>query len=406
MPMKNYYYKCFSCGARWSSDEIEENDHYLCPNCAAKNEPHSPLIGCLQVFYDYKEIKSLYTHDFFAKMKPGNTFQYPLLLPLKNEIPKIIQDRMILPVHNLYKISFDSYHALFVLDETHNPTYSYKDRASVLVIAKALELGRDTICTASTGNAASSMSGMCAIAGIKSKIIVPNSIPQEKLVQIQMYGAEVEKVDGSYDDAYDISMKKSQMHGWYNRNTAYNPLTTEGKKSGAFDIFLQLNCKAPDKVFVPTGDGSIISGIYKGFYDLKQLDLIKKIPTLIAVQAEGSSSIIDYFESNEFLYKESSTLADSISVNAPRNLYMAVDALKKTDGFGIKVSDDEILRAEKLLGQKNGYFVEPSAAAAWAGFIKYSKQSEAKGEKIVVLLTGSGLKDIKNAERALMMKEI
>ncbi|MCD6329077.1 MAG: pyridoxal-phosphate dependent enzyme, partial [Candidatus Cloacimonetes bacterium] len=183
----------------------------------------------------------------------------------------------------------------------------------------------------------------------------------------------------------------------------YNPLTTEGKKSGAFDIFMQMNCKEPDKVFVPTGDGSIISGIYKGFYDLKQLELIEKIPALIAVQAEGSSGIIDYFESGVFHYKESNTLADSISVNAPSNLYMAVDALKRTAGFGIKVSDDEILRAEKYLSQQHGYFVEPSAAAAWAGFIKYSKQSEAKGEKIVVLLTGSGLKDIKNAQKALQL---
>jgi len=404
--MKDYYYKCFSCGAKWSSDEIEENEHYLCPKCAAKNESHSPLVGCLRVLYDYEKIKSLYTHNFFAKMKPGNAFQYPLLLPLKNEAPKIIQDRMVLPVHNLYKMPFDSYHTLFVLDETHNPTYSYKDRASVLVLAKAIELGIDTICTASTGNAASSMSGLCAIAGIKSKIIVPKSIPQEKLVQIQMYGAKVEKVDGSYDDAYDISIEESKKHGWYNRNTAYNPLTTEGKKSGAYDIFLQMNCAAPNKVFVPTGDGSIISGIYKGFYDLLQLGLIEKIPALIAVQAEGSPGIIDYFESNEFLYKESHTLADSISVNAPRNLYMAVDVLVKTDGFGIKVSDDEILRAEKYLSQQHGYFVEPSAAAAWAGFIKYNEQFHSKDENIVVLLTGSGLKDIKNAERALMMKEI
>ncbi len=406
MLMKNYYYKCFSCGAGWSSDEIEENDHYLCPKCAAKNEPHSPLVGCLQVFYDYEEIRSLYTHDFFKKLNPGNVFQFPLLLPLKNEVQEVMKARMTLPAHSLNKISLDSNKTLFVLDDTHNPTYSYKDRASMLVLAKALELGKDTICTASTGNAASSMSGLCAMVGMRSKIFVPKTIPQEKLTQIRMYGAEVEKVDGSYDDAYDISISESKKHGWYNRNTAYNPLTTEGKKSGAFDIFLQLNYKAPDKVFVPTGDGSIISGIYKGFYDLKQLDLIEKIPALIAVQAEGSSGIIDCFENGDFTYRESSTIADSISVNAPRNLYMAVDVLVKTAGFGIKVSDEEILRAEKILSQKYGYFVEPSAAAAWAGFIKYSKKSEKKDEKIVVLLTGSGLKDIKNAERALMMKEI
>ena len=404
--MKNYYYKCFSCGATWSSDEIEENNHYLCPNCAEKNEPHLPLIGCLQVFYDYGKIKPLYTHDFFQKSKSGNIFQFPLLLPLKSEVQELMKTRMALPVNSLNHIPYNSDNAVFVLDDTHNPTFSYKDRASLLVLAKALELGKETICTASTGNAASSMSGLCAIVGMRSKIFVPKTIPQEKLTQIRMYGADVEKINGSYDDAYDISINESQKHGWYNRNTAYNPLTTEGKKSGAFDIFMQMNCKAPDKVFVPTGDGSIISGIYKGFFDLKQLDLIERIPQLVAVQAEGSSGIIDYIENSEFTYKESNTLADSISVNAPRNLYMAVDAIRKTDGFGTKVSDDEILNAEKYLGQQHGYFVEPSAAAAWAGFIKYIKKSKEKDEKIVVLLTGSGLKDIKNAERALMMKEI
>jgi threonine synthase len=309
---------------------------------------------------------------------------------------------MSLPVHSLFMIDKDKFRDVYVLDETHNPTYSYKDRASMLVLAKALELGKDTICTASTGNAASSMSGLCAMVGVRSKIFVPKTIPKEKLTQIKMYGADVEKIDGCYDDAYDISIDQSRIHGWYNRNTAYNPLTTEGKKSGAFDIFLQMNCKAPDKVFVPTGDGSIISGIYKGFFDLKQLDLIEKMPQLIAVQAEGSSGIIDYIETGKFTYKESDTLADSISVNAPRNLYMAAHAVKNTDGFGIKVNDDEILQAEKYLSQKYGYFVEPSAAAAWAGFIKYNEQSNSKGEKIVILLTGSGLKDVKNAQKALL----
>ncbi len=402
--MKNYYYTCFSCGEKWSSDEIEENDHYLCPNCADKNKPQSPLVGCLRILYDYKVLKTEYTLDFFKESTPGNIFQFPLLLPLKREVQDILKTRMSLPCNSLSKIAFDSDNSVLILDDTHNPTFSYKDRASVLVLAKSFELGKDAICTASTGNAASSISGLCAMVGMTSKIFVPQSIPHEKLTQIKMFGADVEKIKGSYDDAYDISIEESKKHGWYNRNTAYNPLTTEGKKSGAYDIFLQMNCEAPDKVFVPTGDGSIISGIFKGFYDLKQLDLIEKIPQLIAVQAEGSSGIIDYFESGTFHYKESNTLADSISVNAPRNLYMAADDIKRTDGFGIKVSDDEILSAEKYLSQQHGYFVEPSAAAAWAGFIKYNEEFHQNNEKIVILLTGSGLKDIKNAQKALLMK--
>ena len=400
--MKEYYYTCFSCGASWSSGEIEKHDHYLCPHCAEKNKPYSPLIGCLHVHYDYENLKAQYDRNFFKQIQPGNIFSFLLLLPLKKDPPEILKTRMSLPVHSLYQINTDTIHDVYVLDETHNPTYSYKDRASTLVLAKALEMRKKTICTASTGNAASSMSGLCAMVGIRSKIFVPKTIPKEKLTQIQMYGADVEKIDGCYDDAYDISIEESHKHGWYNRNTSYNPLTTEGKKSGAFDIFIQMNCNAPDKVFVPTGDGSIISGIYKGFYDLKQLDLIEKMPQLIAVQAEGSSGIIDYLETGEFAYKESNTIADSISVNAPRNLYMAVHVITSTKGYGIKVSDDEILYAEKYLSKKYGYFVEPSAAAAWAGFMKCNGNSSRK-EKVVVLLTGSGLKDIKNAQNSLLL---
>lgn len=398
--MKEFYYTCFSCGATWSSDEIEEHDHYLCPLCADKNKPYSPLVGCLKIVYDYEKLKEIYTKKFFQMVFPGNIFHFLRLLPLEHFPPDRFMKRVLLPQNSLQKVDFESFERLFVLDETHNPTYSYKDRASMLVLAKALELGKDTICTASTGNAASSISGLCTIAGITSKVFVPKNIPDEKLMQIKMYGTDVEKIDGSYDDAYDISIEESKKNGWYNRNTAYNPLTTEGKKSGAFDIFIQLRCKAPDKVFVPTGDGSIIAGMYKGFYDLFQLGHIEKIPQLIAVQAMGSSGIVDYFESGKFQYKESHTLADSISVNAPRNLFMAVDSIQQSNGSGVKVSDKEILGAEKYLAQHHGYFVEPSAAAAWAGFGKLAKNISNQ-ETVVILLTGSGLKDMKNASHAL-----
>ncbi len=398
MPM--YIYKCFTCGAEYSAKQIEEKELYLCPECESKNKKDSPLIGCLQIFYDYENLKEIYTKQFFKMVFPGNIFNFLRLLPLKHFPPDDLISRVMLPQHSLHRVNYPSYERLFFLDETHNPTYSYKDRASMLVLAKAIELGKDTICTASTGNAASSMSALCAMVGMKSKIFVPKTIPMEKFTQIRMYGADVEKIDGCYDDAYDISIEASKKHGWYNRNTAYNPLTTEGKKSGAYDIVIQLGGSTPDKIFVPTGDGGIISGLYKGFYDLMQLDLIKRIPHLIAVQSEGSSGIVDYLESSKFHYNESNTLADSISVNAPRNLYMAVDSINKSKGFGIKVTDEEILEAEKYLAKNHGYFVEPSAAAAWAGFEKYA-ENISNDETVVILLTGCGLKDMKNAIRAL-----
>jgi len=207
--MKKYYYTCFTCGATWSSDEIEGHDHYLCPHCADKNKLYSPLIGCLSIHYDYDNLKARYDKNFFMQTQPGNIFRFPLLLPLKKDPPEIMETRTSLPIRSLYRIDDVNYHDVYVLDETHNPTYSYKDRASVLVLAKAIELGKDTICTASTGNAASSISGLCAMVSVRSKIYVPKTIPLEKFTQIRMYGADVEKIDGCYDDAYDISIEES-----------------------------------------------------------------------------------------------------------------------------------------------------------------------------------------------------
>jgi len=394
----SYYYQCFCCEKKFAPDSIEGNDYYLCPECDKKNKKGMPLKGVLQIFYDYQELKKKYTKTYISKIVPGNIFAFSDLIPLNKNVPKIFQN-LALPTNSFKKIYHPKQENLFVLDETHNPTFSYKDRASVLVAAKAMELGKNTICAASTGNAASSISGVCSTVGLQAKIFVPASIPQEKLIQIKIYGADVKKIDGDYDKAFDLAIEASHKNGWYNRNTAFNPLTVEGKKSAAYDIFLQNKGKMPDKIFVPVGDGVIISGIYKGFYDLLQLDLITKIPQLVAVQSENSCAVIDFLLDNEFILKKATTLADSISVNAPRNLFLAAESVKKSSGIGIKVTDDEILRAEKYLGQKQGLFVEPAAAAAWAGYEKYIKENNGFKEKTVVLLTGCGLKDAKNARK-------
>jgi threonine synthase len=403
-PSDHYYYQCFTCKKKWDADFIESNSHYLCPDCERKSQPGMPLIGVLQIFYNYKVLKTKYTRKYFQQIPAGNIFLYPDLWPLKPQQDFSVFNALRLPQNNLRKVNTFQNEEIFIMDETHNPTFSYKDRASILVAAKAIELGKRTICTASTGNAASSMSGICATLGLRSKVFVPDSIPKEKLIQILIYGTDVVKVDGNYDDAFDLAISESQRHGWYNRNTAYNPLTIEGKKSAAFDMIIQMDFQVPDKVFVPVGDGVIMAGIFKGFYDLLQLNVIDKIPQLIAVQSEGSSAVIDYLATKRFVLKTAKTIADSISVDAPRNLYLAADCIERSKGFGIKVTDTEILSAERYLGSNLGIFVEPSAAAAWAGFEKYNQSNKDKDEKIVVLLTGCGLKDSKSAGLSISIK--
>jgi len=254
----------------------------------------------------------------------------------------------------------------------------------------------DTIVAASTGNAGSSLAGICASQKQKAIILVPESAPIAKLTQILMYGAKIIPVKGSYDDAFDLSIKATEEFGWYNRNTAFNPLTIEGKKTVAFELYDQLNGKVPDTIFVPVGDGVIISGLYKGFEDLLKLQIIEHMPTIVAVQANKSDNLVRNIESNHFEIKKSTTIADSISVDIPRNFYMAQKYLSDYNGECIAVSDDEILDASSQLSTNTGLFTESASAAAFAGFLSYKKKHKlSDNSNNVVLLTGSGLKDLK-----------
>jgi threonine synthase len=284
---------------------------------------------------------------------------------------------------------------LYIKDDSQNPTYSFKDRASYLVSAFAKERNIDTIIAASTGNAGSSLAGICASQNQKAVIFLPASAPKAKLTQIVMYGAKIVPVDGNYDTAFDLSIAVSEKYGYYNRNTAFNPLTIEGKKTVSLEIFSQFSDTLPDKIFVSVGDGVIIAGVYKGFEDLLKLGLIDKIPEIVAVQAETSSNLVDNVNRKEFQFAAATTKADSISVDIPRNFYMAAQFLEKYQGKTIKVSDDQIINASIILSRNSGIFSEPAATAAFAGMLKMSRESTFyRNEKWLVLLTGSGLKDL------------
>ena len=259
---------------------------------------------------------------------------------------------------------------------------------------KALQLGIKEISAASTGNAGSSLAGICARLGIKSHIFVPEKIPMGKRIQIQSFGANIYLVKGDYDQAFDLCLEISKAKGWYNRNTAFNPLTIEGKKSAAFDMFISLKGKMPDYIFVSVGDGVIISGIYKGLWELKQLGWINKIPKLIAVQASGSDALVRYIKTKKFVYKPAQTIADSIHAGAPRNLYMAADAVTNTNGLAVSVTDSEIIDAQRKSAKEFGILIEPAAAASFAGYLKLIRTNSISPKaKSLLMFTGNGLKD-------------
>ncbi len=289
---------------------------------------------------------------------------------------------------------------LFIKDETCQPTGSLKDRASLLVAGVAREYDIGEVVLASTGNAASSMAGVGAYAGLGVTLFLPQEVPRAKLVQSLQYGAQIRSIEGGYDEAYDQAINYAHQHGALCRNTGYNPMTIEGKKTTAIEIVQQLGGRPPDHLFVATGDGVIISGLYKGFLDLQQLGLIHSIPILHAVQSSGSRALARAFDSGHFERNPVETVADSIAVEVPRNGLHALRRLHAYGGKVVVVSDDAILDAQSLMSRLCGLFAEPAGAAALAGIIK--QRAEIDYDAVVVMIaTGSGLKDIEAAAEVL-----
>jgi threonine synthase len=385
---QRFVYKCTNCGKEFSTTAVV----YLCSDCSRQNTTNSPLCGVLSVLYDYSRIKKTFPEFYDLKEK-----NFAPLLPIRdiNSMPPLRVGNT--PLYSSARPDGKQLpFRVHLKDDSQNPTYSFKDRASALVSAFASENGLETIVTASTGNAGSSIAGICASNNQKAVVLVPETAPVAKLIQIMMYGATIVPIKGTYDEAFDLSIRATEEFGWYNRNTAYNPFTIEGKKTVSFEIIEQLNFRVPEKIFVPVGDGVIIAGVYKGFEDLMKLNIIDSMPVIVAVQAEGSDNLVRNLISEYFRIIPSSTIADSISVDVPRNFHMARKFIRKYEGEVITVSDDQIVAASSILSKNTGLFTEPAGAAAFAGLLWYIREGKIGDDSDnVVLLTGSGLKDIK-----------
>jgi threonine synthase len=391
-----FHYKCIDCGAEYTADTVR----YVCPICSSKDEDGQPPKGVLKVEYQYDKVKEI----GFKQLEENS---YIELLPLQSieSMPNLRVGKT--PLYEINELDgTDLGFSLLLKDDSQNPTFSYKDRASAIVSAFAKENGIDTIVTASTGNAGSSLAGICAAQNQNAIIMVPAAAPIAKLTQIVMYGATLIPVDGTYDDAFDLSVKATEELGWYNRNTGFNPLTIEGKKTSAFELYSQMNGQIPDRIFVPVGDGVIISGVYKGFEDLYKLGWIDKMPIIVAVQSEGSDNIARNIEVGAFSVKPSSTIADSISVDIPRNFNMAKQFIETYNGETVIISDDEIMKASKILSENTGIFAEPAAATAFGGLLKHKELNKiGPNTKNIIMLTGSGLKDLKSVQSMINMPD-
>jgi threonine synthase len=404
-------YRCSICGTEYLPGQVT----YTCPKDG----------GNLDVEIDYESIKKKYHYEDITSRDDFSLWRYEPLLPV-NE-PKGEATPLHLagwtPVFKMPRLAEKlGLKHLWLKDESRNPSASFKDRASAILVARAQEIGAEVVVTASTGNAGAALACMSAAVGQKAIIFAPKSAPPAKVAQLLIFGAKVILVDGTYDDAFDLTVKASQEFGWYCRNTGYNPFTVEGKKTGAFEIWewwieahrawhekdSPLDDHSPLTVFVSVGDGNIISGIHKGFKDLYKLGWIPNMPRIIGVQAEGSAAIANAFHANTetIIPVSATTVADSISVDLPRDGVRAVRAAKQTNGTYITVSDDEIIKSIAELG-KMGVFAEPAGATAYAGLVKAASSGVVgSDDPILVLNTGSGLKDVRAAMQAVQSAPI
>lgn len=383
-------FRCFECAREFRAGEIE----YNCEACG----------GNLDVLYDYDRIRARLTRASLAEDRNFTIWRYRALLPISDssQVPPPAVGWT--PVYDCPRLATQyNIKQLLIKDDGRNPTASFKDRPSVLAVVKACEAGARVITTASSGNAGSALAGMCASVSMPSVIFVPAYAPPAKLAQLQVYGASVVLVEGSYDEAFDLCLEASKKYGWYQRSTGYNPFTREGKKTAALEICEQLDWKVPDKVFVGVGDGNIISGLWKGFSDLHRIGFIDRLPQLIGAQSETASAIVDAVNTDGRVRAGAAhTIADSINVGHPRDATAAVRAIRESGGRGVKVSDDEIITSIIDLARSTGVFVEPAAAASFAGLVKMCESGAIlPDERVLLMLTGSGLKDIDSARRAV-----
>lgn len=384
-------YRCTICGAEFPPFP----ELLTCPHCGEK--------GILDIVFDYAKIKEHFSRETLAVNRNNSMWRYAPLMPIQNKgLDRFLRVGWT-PLYRSNSLEKElGLKALYIKDDGINPTASLKDRASGVAVAKAIELGYDTIACSSTGNAASSCAGNAARMGLKTVIFVPQRAPEGKVAQLKIFGARVVSVKGDYRQTFELSRDAINKYGWYNRNAGINPVMTEGKKTVSLEICEQLNWEPTDWIAVSVGDGCTIGGVYNGLKDLYELGMIHRIPRILGVQSTGCCPFVDAAKAGRNLIPaEENTIADSIAVGVPRNPVKALRAVKNSGGAWIAVSDEDILEAMRVLGRTEGVFGEPAGVTAMAGVRAAVAQGLIKAdESVTAISTGSGLKDVKNALKA------
>ena len=381
-----------------------------CSKCGQEYAPERMVCRCLscggriEIQYDYEKIQQNLTRPRNVDGK-ADFWQYSELLPILDETKRVSLGEGGTSLLQCKKLASKlGLKRLYVKDEARNPTGSFKDRCSAVSISKALECSVGEVAMASSGNAGASACAYSARAGITCRVFVPASVDPAKLSQIIIYGGRVVRVEGTLGDCHSLTSEACKKYGWQEitTNSQSNVYSTQGSKTTAFEICLQLEWETPNWLIVPFGGGGNLFGHWLGFQEFQRFGFIEDMPRLAAIQAAGCAPFVKAFRERTATnqvktWKRPETIASGIACVYPYDVDVALPAVYQSEGTAEAVTDEEILEAEALLAKNEGIFAEPAAASSIAGLIKLVDSGLIEGDDLIVCeVTGNGLKDTKS----------
>lgn len=383
--------KCRECGTRYPKEPVN-----TCENC----------FGPLEVEYDWEVVKEEVSKERFAE-GPNSIWRYAPLLPVDDPSNAVDLGAGFNKLHRAEnlgdRLGLDE---LYILDDSVNPSYSFKDRVTSVAATKGIEFGNTALGCASTGNLAGSVAAHAAKAGLPAYIFFPDSIEMGKTVQMLVYGADAVPLEGNYDDANRLASEVADLHeDWGFVNINLRPYYTEGSRTMAFEAAEQLDWTAPDHYVAPMASGAMLLAIRRGFHQLENLGLVDDGD----VRASGSqpancSPISTAVRNGEPVQsiRDYETVAHSLAIGNPADGFYAKEAIEDSGGHAADPSDEEVLEGIRLLAETEGIFTEPAGGTTIAGLKQLAEEGRIDSdETVVTYVTGNGLKALDAAARTL-----
>jgi threonine synthase len=386
--------KCKECGQSYPLDA-----RFVCEQC----------FGPLEVAYDFSELDAA---EARRKISAGSRgiWRYADFLPFAGR-PGDPLEPGLTPLIRADRLAESlGLGELWIKNDAANPTHSFKDRVVAVAVAKAKELGFETVACASTGNLANAVAAHSAAAGLDSYVFVPADLEEQKLLATGIYGTNMVGIRGTYDDVNRLCTELSQTHPWAFVNVNLRPYYSEGSKTLAFETIEQLGWGLPDRIVCPIASGSLFTKLAKGMRDWLELGLVEgELPVFCGAQAKGCSPVATAFAEGREVCKPQrpDTIAKSLAIGDPADGPYALDLARSTDGTIESVTDDEIRAGIRLLAETTGVFTETAGGVTIGVLAKLAEAGEiGSDERVVAYVTGEGLKTLDAARESFQMHEI